>query len=67
MKGMPERPFTPETLAERWSCSAKNVREMCRDGRLKSFRVGKMYRIAAATVADFERGDQAADPKARGE
>ena len=29
-------PYTPETLAERWQCSAETVRAMCRSGRLPS-------------------------------
>lgn len=48
------RPFTPETLAERWECSAETIRLMCRNGQLASFKVGKMYRIPAASVDAHE-------------
>jgi excisionase family DNA binding protein len=47
-------PYTPETLALRWDCSAETVRQMVRDGRLPAFRVGRMMRIAAKAVEDFE-------------
>lgn len=50
------RPFTPETLAERWQCSAETVRQMVRDGRLRGFRVGRMFRIPADVVDAFEEG-----------
>jgi len=48
------RPYTPETLAERWECSASTVRNMCISGTLRSFRVGKLYRITANAVAEHE-------------
>ncbi|WP_394355396.1 helix-turn-helix domain-containing protein [Halocynthiibacter styelae] len=48
------RPFTPETLAARWDCSAETIRAMIRDGKLNAFRVGRMMRIAQATVEQFE-------------
>jgi excisionase family DNA binding protein len=48
------RSFTPDTLATRWGVSATTVRTMCEDGRLAHFRIGKLYRIPAATVEEFE-------------
>lgn len=46
--------YSPQTLAERWSCSAQKVRAMCRSGELASFTYGKLIRISAAEVARFE-------------
>lgn len=48
------RPFSPETLAKRWACSAEKVRLMCHAGELASFRLGKLIRIPAAEVERFE-------------
>ena len=50
------RPYTPELLAERWDCSAETVRAMVRSGTLPAFRVGKMMRITAKAVEDYECG-----------
>lgn len=50
------KPFTPETLADRWGVSAKHVRELCARGTLSCFRVGKLYRIPASVVETHERG-----------
>jgi excisionase family DNA binding protein len=48
------RPFSPETLGERWGCSAEKVRQMCRSGELTSFRLGKLLRIPASEVERIE-------------
>jgi excisionase family DNA binding protein len=48
------RPFTPETLAERWSCSAEKVRQMIHRGELAGFRLGKLFRIPAVEVERYE-------------
>ena len=37
-----ERPYSPETLADRWGCSAEKVRTMYRNGELDGFRLGKL-------------------------
>ncbi|MFV0245142.1 MAG: helix-turn-helix domain-containing protein [Qingshengfaniella sp.] len=50
------RPYTPELLADRWDCSAETVRDMIRRGVLPAFRVGRMMRIAAQVVEDYECG-----------
>jgi len=48
---MMERPFTPETLADRWDCSAETVRQLVKAGRLRGFRVGRMFmRNGAGTL-----------------
>lgn len=48
------RPYSPETLADRWGCSVDTVRTMCREGRLSSFRLGRLIRIPAAEVDRYE-------------
>ena len=47
-------PYSPETLADRWGCSAEKVRIMCRSGELPSFRLGKLIRIPASEVERYE-------------
>lgn len=47
-------PYSPETLAERWGVSANAVRKRCAAGDLKHFRFGKLYRIPADVVEEFE-------------
>ena len=56
LRTIPEaaRPFTPETLAERWTCSAEAIRQMCKRGELAHFRLGKLYRIPAVAVEEIE-------------
>lgn len=49
-----ERPYSPETLAARWGCSAEKVRIMYRTGELPGFRLGKLIRIPAAEVERYE-------------
>lgn len=49
-----ERPYTPERLAERWECSAATIRNLCRDGKLAHFKVGKEYRIPLRIVEGIE-------------
>lgn len=48
------RPFSPETLADRWACSAEKVRQMCRAGEIASFRLGKLIRIPSTEVERIE-------------
>src|SRR3954471_3565809 len=47
-------PYTPETLGERWGCSAEKVRQMFRGGELPGFRLGKLIRIPAIEVERYE-------------
>lgn len=51
---MHARPFSPETLADRWGCSPEKVRRMYHAGELVGFRLGKLIRIPAAEVERFE-------------
>ena len=48
------RPFTPETLGERWGCSAEKVRQMFHSGELPGFRLGKLIRIPMIEVERYE-------------
>jgi excisionase family DNA binding protein len=55
METIMDKPYTPETLAARWQCSARSIRTLCRSGRLPAFRVGaKLWRIPAAAVEEYE-------------
>ncbi|WP_146227559.1 excisionase family DNA-binding protein [Pseudoroseicyclus aestuarii] len=49
------RPYTADTLAERWECSAETVRQMFKRGELRGFRVGRMIRIPAEVVEEHEQ------------
>lgn len=55
------RPFTADSLAERWGCSGETVRQMVKSGRLPGFRVGRMIRITAQAVEDYECQRSASD------
>ena len=48
------RPFSPQTLADRWGCSAEKIRCMCKNGELASFTLGKLIRIPAHEVERYE-------------
>lgn len=48
------KPYSPDTLAARWGCSAGKVRAMCRNGEIASFTLGKLIRIPAAEVERVE-------------
>lgn len=50
------RAYSPASLAERWQCSAGHIRGMIKRGELAHFRIGKLYRIAAAEVERIETG-----------
>lgn len=51
---MSARPYSPETLATRWDCSAEKVRRMVHTGELAGFRLGKLIRIPAQEVERYE-------------
>lgn len=48
------KPFSPETLADRWGCSAEKIRRMYHDGQIAGFRLGKLIRIPAIEVERVE-------------
>src|SRR6266581_7062344 len=48
--------FTPQTLAVRWACSARHVRNLINHGHLRAFYLGgKLLRIPSQAVEDFEQ------------
>lgn len=49
-----QKPFTPDTLADRWGVSATKVRNMCNQNILPHFRLGTLYRIPMAVVEEYE-------------
>jgi excisionase family DNA binding protein len=51
------RPFSPKTLAERWSCTDQHIRNLITTGRLPGFRLGKLIRIRAVDVDRYEAGE----------
>jgi len=56
--------FTPRTLAERWHCSERHVRNMVDGGELRAFRLGgKLLRVSAEAVAEYE--SRTVEPKRR--
>lgn len=47
--------YTPTTLADRWHCSERHIRNMIASGELPSFRLaGKLLRIRGEDVERFE-------------
>ena len=48
------KPYSPETLADRWGCSAQKVRNMYHAGELVGFQLGKLIRIPAVEVERIE-------------
>lgn len=48
------KPYSPESLARRWDCSAEKVRVMFHAGELSGFRLGKLIRIPADEVERYE-------------
>lgn len=55
--------YTPETLAKRWGCSSRHVRNLISSGDLAAFKLGdKLVRIKAQAVEEFEsRNDASQD------
>ena len=48
--------WTPDTIADRWLCSAQTVRDLCHSGALRSFRTGRMFRIKREWLLEYEEG-----------
>jgi excisionase family DNA binding protein len=49
-----ERPYSPQTLADRWGCGESTVRNLIRRNELATFRIGTLIRISAEEVERFE-------------
>jgi len=54
MNDFDEKPFSTATLSERWDCSEQHIRDLVNTGKLAAFRVGRMMRIQAKVVREFE-------------
>lgn len=55
--------YTPDELAERWGCSGNHIRAMIRKGTLPAFRLGKLYRVPASVVEEYEACENAPSPR----
>lgn len=55
MDAMTEPPLTPNQVAERWQCETQLVYRCCKNGTLKSFRIGKLLRIRPEWVEECEQ------------
>lgn len=54
---MIDRPYSVASLAERWGCSERHIRDLIATGDLPAFRLGaKHLRIRAGDVATWESG-----------
>lgn len=51
---MSDKPYSPQTLAERWGCGESTVRNLIRRNELATFRIGTLIRISAEEVERFE-------------
>ena len=49
-----EQVFRPSDLATRWGVSENTVRAEIERGALRAFRIGKLYRIKAGAVEEYE-------------
>ena len=50
-----EKLYTCENVAERYSVKIDTVYRWIRQGKLKAFRIGRIYRIYESDLADFEK------------
>ena len=48
------RPYSSEELASRWGVTSQHIRDLIRAGALRHFRVGRLIRIFAVAVREFE-------------
>jgi excisionase family DNA binding protein len=48
------KPFMPSTLAVRWGCSTTMIYDLLNAGDLAGFRLGKLWRIPAGAVEEYE-------------
>jgi hypothetical protein len=54
--------YTPLELSARWNCSARSVRAEIYCGRLKCFRVGRLFRILDTQVYEYETKSPSCGP-----
>jgi excisionase family DNA binding protein len=55
------RPYSLDSLAERWECTGAHVRRLCTAGKLRHFKIGNLYRIPVDAVLEFEVGHYGED------
>lgn len=46
--------YSPATLAKRWDCSERTIRNLIASGELPHFRIRKLFRIRAVDVEHYE-------------
>src|SRR6266480_3572869 len=48
------KPYTPETLAAEWQCTARHIRNLVNTGKLRGFRLGdRLLRIPQSAVEAY--------------
>jgi len=52
---MDTAPLTVDDLAARWAVNGAVVRRMLRDGKLRGFRVGTLWRVPVDAVREVEQ------------
>jgi excisionase family DNA binding protein len=56
----PERHiWTDQELADEWKIPVRTLQQMCRDGRLRSFKAGRSVRITDAAKRQYEESEDA--------
>jgi len=48
------RPLSADMLANRWHVSAETIRQLCKSGSIRAFRVGRMFRIPMDAILEYE-------------
>lgn len=46
-----------DQLAQRWNTTQATVHEWCKSGRIRAFKVGRVWRILLADIEAIETGD----------
>ncbi len=47
--------LTDAELAERWSVHVTTVQKLCRQGKVRAFKVGDLWRIPESAVEEYEQ------------
>lgn len=54
--------YTPQSLAEKWSCSKDIVYDLLRTGKLQGFKLGRDWRISDEARLAYERSPENSQP-----
>lgn len=46
--------LTPEQIAARWQVHPRTVQRLCESGKLRGFRIGDLWRVSVAVLAEYE-------------